>query len=100
MKNRIKDILVFKENYNARSAEITATDLCSIKDPTIKAAVGIWVATGEQKNAKIGNLSSKQLMENHGMKYPASLIFLDWYIEKPQEAISCLEQKGGFFNDV
>ena len=81
MKERIKEILVQKEGYSPRSAESTANDLESIKDSEIYQALIRWIESGKKTNVARGSFSCRQLIADLGMKYPAALIFLDWYCE-------------------
>lgn len=95
MKERIKEILVQKEGYSPRSAESTANDLESIKDSEISQALIRWIDSGKKTNIARGSFSCQQLMAELGMKYPAALIFLDWYCEDPESAIASIRCSGG-----
>ena len=83
MKERIKEILVQKEGYSPRSAESTANDLENIKDSEIYQALIRWIESGKKTNVA------------RGMKYPAALIFLDWYCEDPKTAMESIRCSGG-----
>ena len=95
MKERIKEILVQKEGYSPRSAETTANDLENIKDSEIYQALIRWIESGKKTNAARGSFSCRQLMADLGMKYPAALIFLDWYCEDPKTAMESIRCSGG-----
>ena len=95
MKERIKEILVQKEGYSPRSAESTANDLENIKDSEIYQALIRWIESGKKTNVARGSFSCRQLMADLGMKYPAALIFLDWYCEDPQTAMESIRCSGG-----
>ena len=95
MKGRIKEILVQKEGYSQRSAESTANDLESIKDSEIYQALIRWIESGKKTNIARGSFSCRQLIADLGMKYPAALIFLDWYCEDPESAIASIRCSGG-----
>mgnify|MGYP005773281541 FL=1 len=95
MKERIKEILVQKEGYSPRSAESTANDLESIKDSEIYQALIRWIESGKKTNIARGSYSCRQLIADLSMKYPAALIFLDWYCEDPESAIASIRCSGG-----
>ena len=95
MKERIKEILVQKEGYSPRSAESTANDLESIKDSEIYQALIRWIENGKKTNIARGSFSCRQLIADLGMKYPATLIFLDWYCEDPKTAMASIHCSGG-----
>ena len=95
MKERIKEILVQKEGYSPRSAESTANDLENIKDSDIYQALIRWIESGKKTNVARGSFSCRQLMADLGMKYPAALIFLDWYCEDPKTAMESIRCSGG-----
>lgn len=95
MKEHIEEILMQKEGYSPHSAESTANDLESIKDSEISQALIRWIDGGKKTNIARGLFSCRQLMDNLGMKYPATLIFLDWYSEDPESAIASIRCSGG-----
>lgn len=95
MKELIKEILVQKEGYSPRSAESTANDLESIQDSEIYQALIHWIESGKETNIARGSFSCRQLTADLGMKYPAALIFLDWYCEDPESAIASIRCSGG-----
>jgi len=83
--------LIDDEGYSEHSATITAHDLLRVKDQEVKNAVIKWYETNEKDNIRKDQFSSFSLMKNYGMKYPSTLIFLDWYCESPNEAIISLQ---------
>ena len=95
MKERIKEVLLQKEGYSLRTAESTANDLESIKDSEISQALIRWIDSGKKTNIARGSFSCRQLMAALGMKYPATLIFLDWYCDDPESAIASIRCSGG-----
>lgn len=95
MKERIKEVLLQKEGYSPHSAESTANDLESIQDSEIYQALIRWIDSGKKTNIARGSFSCRQLMADLGMKYPATLIFLDWYCEDPESAIASIRCSGG-----
>ena len=95
MKERIKEVLVQKEGYSPQSAESTANDLESIKDSEISQALIRWIDSGKKTNIARGSFSCRQLMADLSMKYPATLIFLDWYCKDPESAIASIRCSGG-----
>ena len=95
MKEHIKEILMQKEGYSPHSAESTANDLESIQDSEIYQALIRWIDSGKKTNIARGSFSCRQLMADLGMKYPATLIFLDWYCEDPESAIASVRCSGG-----
>lgn len=95
MKERIKEVLLQKEGYSPRTAESTANDLESIQDSEISQALIRWIDSGKKTNIARGSFSCRQLMADLGMKYPATLIFLDWYCEDPESAIASIRCSGG-----
>lgn len=95
MKRRIKEILMQKEGYSPHSAESTANDLECIKDSEISQALICWINSGKKTNIVRGSFSCRQLMANLDMKYPATLIFLDWYCEDPESAVASIRCSGG-----
>ena len=95
MTERINEILVQKEGYSPRSAESTANDLENIKDSEIYQALIRWIESGKKTNVARGSFSCRQLMADLGMKYPAALIFLDWYCEDPKTAMESIRCSGG-----
>ncbi len=86
MEEIVKEILIQNEGYLSRSAAVTAKDLVRIQDEEIHNALIHWVHTGEKQDVIRGEFSCVQLMDLHKMKYPAALIFLDWYSEDPSAA--------------
>ena len=95
MKERSIEIFVQKEGYSPRSAESTANDLENIKDSEIYQALIRWIESGKKTNVARGSSSCRQLMADLGMKYPAALIFLDWYCEDPKTAMESIRCSGG-----
>lgn len=95
MKEHIKEILMQKEGYSPHSAESTANDLESIQESEIYQALIRWIDSGKKTNIARGSFSCRQLMADLGMKYPATLIFLDWYCEDPESAIASIRCSGG-----
>lgn len=95
MKEHIKEILMQKEEYSPHSAESTANDLESIQDSEIYQALIRWIDSGKKTNIARGSFSCRQLIADLGMKYPATLIFLDWYCEDPESAIASIRCSGG-----
>ena len=95
MKEQIKQVLVQKEGSSPLSAESTAKDLAEIKDAEISQALIHWLGSGQKTNISRGPFSSRQLMNNLNMKYPATLIFLDWYCEDPDSAVASIHCSGG-----
>lgn len=95
MKEHIKEILMQKEGYSPHSAESTANDLESIRDSEIYQALIRWIDSGKKTNIARSSFSCRQLMADLGMKYPATLIFLDWYCEDPESAIASIRCSGG-----
>lgn len=95
MKEQIKEILMQKEGYSPHSAESTVNDLESIQDSEIYQALIRWMESGKKTNIARGSFSCRQLIADLGMKYPATLIFLDWYCEDPESAIASIRCSGG-----
>lgn len=95
MVEHIKKVLIQEEGYSNRSAEITAADLSNIKDPEIARAFSQWLRNREKTNVSRGKFSCAQLMRCYDMKYPATLIFLDWYGEDPAAAVASISYGGG-----
>ena len=95
MKEHIKEILMQKEGYSPHSAESTANDLESIQESEIYQALIRWIDSGKKTNIARGSFSCRQLMADLGMKYPATLIFLDWYCEDPKTAMESIRCSGG-----
>lgn len=95
MKEHIKEILMQREGYYPYSADSTANDLKNIRDPEIFQALIRWIDSGEKADISRGSFSCWQLMADLGMKYPAALIFLDWYCEDPDSAIASIRCIGG-----
>lgn len=95
MKEQIKQVLVQKEGYSPLSAESTAKDLADIRDEEISQALIRWLGSGQKTNISRGPFSSRQLMNDLNMKYPATLIFLDWYCEDPESAVASIHCSGG-----
>ena len=91
MKEQIKKILIEREGYHTRSAEITANDLLEIKDAIIKDAFYKWFDTGVKENVVKGEYSTDSLMNNFSMKYPAALIWLEWFLINPKEATDSIK---------
>ena len=54
-----------------------------------------WIESGKKTNVARGSFSCRQLMADLGMKYPAALIFLDWYCEDPKTAMESIRCSGG-----
>ena len=73
----------------------TANDLENIKDSEIYQALIRWIESGKKTNVARGSFSCRQLMADLGMKYPAALIFLDWYCEDPKTAMESIRCSGG-----
>ena len=94
MNEYIKNILIQEEGYSNRSAEITAADLSNIKDQEIAHAFSRWLKNREKTNVSRGDFSCAQLMRCYGMKYPATLVFLDWYGEDPTSAVASISCGG------
>lgn len=90
MKDKIKALLLKNYGYNEKSATMTADDLCSFKDTDLKEAVQIWLSTGKYKNVTEGKYEARELVEKYSMKYPAALVFIDWFRECPEEAEASL----------
>ncbi len=86
MEEIIKEVLVLNEGYSSWAAAMTARDLVRILDEEINSALIHWIETGEKQDIIRGDFSCTQLMGLHEMKYPAALIFLDWYSEDPSAA--------------
>ena len=95
MKELIIKTLIKKEGYTLHSAEITSDDLQNIKDSEISHAMIRWIHNGQKTNITRGPFSSLQLMTDLNMKYPATLVFLDWYCEDPEAAIASIRCSGG-----
>lgn len=94
MNERIKDILIQREGYSPHSAESTSSDLENIRDSEIAQALFCWIDSGRKTNVSRGPFSSRQLMADLNMKYPATLIFLDWYCEDPESATASIRCGG------
>ena len=95
MANDLRDVLIQREGYSLRSAEMTAADLSDIKDTDLSQALSRWLETGEKTNVSRGSFSCAELMQSYKMKYPAALVFLDWYSEDPETAQAALCFGGG-----
>ena len=100
MKGQVKEVLMQKEGYSPHSAESTAKDLENIKDSEISRALILWIDTGKKTNISRGPFSCRQLMTDLQMKYPATLIFLDWYCEDPESAVASIRYGGGQCYDL
>lgn len=95
MNRQIRDLLVQRGGYSLHSAEITSTDLANLKQSDIRKALIDWITSGVETNIIRKPFSSQQLMADFCMKYPATLIFLDWYCDDPASAIASLNNQGG-----
>ena len=95
MKKRIKEVLIKREGYSPYIAESTANDLENITDSEIFQSLILWIENGKKTNIIRGSFSCFQLMTDLGMKYPATLIFLDWYSEDPESASASIRCIGG-----
>lgn len=84
-KEQLKRILISELEYSEHSAEQTAKDLLSISDLDLLDALEIWVKDRTVSNISQGKYSIYDLLKK-GLKYPACLIFLDWYREDPETA--------------
>ena len=93
MKEKIENKLIRELAYSKTSASRTATDLCNIKNQDLKKALLDWLQCGFNNQVIIDTYSTTTLMEKYHMTYPAALIFLDWYIENPDEAVTVLEMR-------
>ena len=95
MSINLREVLIQREGYSPRSAELTAADLSNIKDTDISQAISQWLESGEKTNISRGPFSCAGLMQSYKMKYPATLVFLDWYSEEPEAAQAALNSRGG-----
>lgn len=93
MEDKIKSLLMTEYGYSEKAATMTADDLCSFKDTDLKEAVQVWLSTGKFKNVTEGKYQARELVENYSMKYPAALVFIDWFRECPEEAEASLLER-------
>lgn len=91
MKTMLEKRLIEQEGYTKKAANITAIDLLNITDEEIKNAVLQWCLNGYTVDITKNSFSVKTLMEKHELKYPAALIFFDWYIDSPNEALNSIK---------
>ena len=94
MKDRITKALIERCNYSNHAAVLTANDLIAFETEDLKRAVDSWIFHNENPEITEGEFTTTSLMNNHHMTYPAALIFIDWYRESPQDALSSIKHGG------
>ena len=95
MKEAIKKALTSRLGYSDRTAEVTASQLINLQHYDLKKAVAEWLQTGREKNVGENPYDTDSLMKNHMLKYPAAIIFIDWYRKAPETAVSSISDWGG-----
>lgn len=95
MIDAITHILEVRAGYGKPSARVTAKQLYALKDRELKQAVAGWLRTGAE--APVGEVpyDTASLMKNHGLTYPAAVLFVNWYRQDPQTAAGSMTHWGG-----
>ena len=91
----IMNMLMVKAGYTRHAAKVTATQLFNLKYKDLKTATAEWLRTGTE--AKVGDepYDTHSLMRNHQLKYPAAILFVNWYREAPDIALQSISHWGG-----
>ena len=93
MREKLKNKLISQLAYSSTSASKTAEDLCNLKCADLKEALLVWLRTDARTVIQDSPYSTIILMERYHMTYPAALIFLEWYRENPEAALSVLRMR-------
>lgn len=93
MRELLINKLISSLEYSPASASKTAEDLCGLKYTDLRAGLLDWLQTGTQAVIQDDPYSTVSLMEKYHMTYPAALIFLEWYREDPETAVSVLRMR-------
>lgn len=86
---------LIKSGYSTQGAESAAKQIADMHSDDIRRACAIWLESRQRTPISEGVFSTDLLMNNFGMTYPASLIWLEWYRDDPSNAIMALEMGGG-----
>lgn len=95
MKEAIKKVLICRAGYAERAAEVTADQIVALQHHDLKKAVAEWLRTGAEINVGEQPYDVASLMKNHKLKYPAAILFIDWYRASPEEAVGSMAYWGG-----
>ena len=93
MREQLKNKLISELAYSSISASKTAENLCNFKCADLKEAMLDWLHTDVLSVIQDGPISTILLMEKYHMTYPGALIFLEWYRESPEAALSVLKMR-------
>ena len=91
MKRMMAYLLVFAMILSLDPAGAAAAARADVK----LSKKSVTLKKGKKTNVARGSFSCRQLMADLGMKYPAALIFLDWYCEDPKTAMESIRCSGG-----
>lgn len=87
---KIREILLRKCGYSEYAAKVTEKDLSHIKGIDLMNARDLWVESDIQSDIVENPYTTKMLVREYGMTYPAALLFIDWYREDPVNASKAL----------
>lgn len=91
----IMNILISRSGYTQYAAKVTAKQLFELKHKDLKDAVAEWIQSGAELKAGEEPYDTESLMRNHKLKYPAAILFVDWYRTAPDIAVESISHWGG-----
>lgn len=91
----IMNVLEIRAGYTRRAAKVTATQLFGLKHKDLKQAVAEWLRSGTELNVGEAPYDTDSLMRNHKLKYPAAILFVDWYRTDSETAVGSISHWGG-----
>ena len=92
MEREIINVLINELDYSLHAAVITARDLLLMTHDDLKLALNEWIKTRNQTVVQEGQLSTTQLVNDYGLRYPAALLFIEWLRLDPRTALDSLSQ--------
>lgn len=95
MIDAIMNVLMIRAGYTRRAAKVTAKQLFELKHKDLKKAVAEWLRSGTEQNVGEAPYDTESLMRNHKLKYPAAILFVDWYRTAPEIAVESISHWGG-----
>ena len=91
----IMNVLMIRAGYTRYAAKVTAKQLFELKHKDLKEAVAECITSGAELKVGEAPYDTESLMRNHKLKYPAAILFVDWYRTAPDIAVESISHWGG-----
>lgn len=91
MKKTLIETGLRDKGYTEEQSAKLSSDL-SIIAPQLMDGIEKWIVSGEITDYDAHGISTNDLMNEYGLRYPAAVLTIDWINREPEDALAAIQR--------